>query len=678
MSGEAGNAYVSVIPEVEGSPQSVGNELGTKLAGGMKAPFAAGAVALGNMLSDALTSVGSSIGEQVSKTFWNYADYEQLVGGVDTLFKNASQTVQANAQKAFSTAGMSANQYMENVTSFSASLIQSLGGDTEKAASIADKAIIDMSDNANKMGTDIGSITQAYQGFAKQNYTMLDNLKLGYGGTKSEMERLLQDASKIANTEFNIDSYADVIEAIHVMQESMGIAGTTMEEGSKTISGSLNQLNGAWENFLTAIGDGGQTMDLTGVTDALINSIGDVAYNVVPALVRIGETIALELPGILLNSVQTGLAGSGEFISTVFGEQAGNAVQAFTAELAPLGGEIENIFSNVSSILEQALAPVIQIVTPILANLSGAFTNAVSIILGALSGVTGFLDTSVMPTIQAVADLITPIIDMVSADVSNALQDIQNEVGISFNAVLDVVEDVWPGIESIIKDVVTTVANVVRTVWPVIKTIASTVFGAVKSVVQTVWPVVAGIIKTAVTMAKNVVSSATGAIKRAFDGLKSISGAVRNAFNAVKDAITKPIETAKKLIQDAINKISSIISGVNLKLPSIALPHFHVSGGSFPWGIGGKGSMPSFSVDWYKSGGIIGDMALIGAGEAGTEFIWPGYDPYMSKYARAIADYMPTNNGITVNFTYSGDADATEAVNLLTRNLRQLKATGAF
>ena len=678
MSGEAGNAYVSVIPEVEGSPQSVGNELGTKLAGGMKAPFAAGAVALGNMLSDALTSVGSSIGEQVSKTFWNYADYEQLVGGVDTLFKNASQTVQANAQKAFSTAGMSANQYMENVTSFSASLIQSLGGDTEKAASIADKAIIDMSDNANKMGTDIGSITQAYQGFAKQNYTMLDNLKLGYGGTKSEMERLLQDASKIANTEFNIDSYADVIEAIHVMQESMGIAGTTMEEGSKTISGSLNQLNGAWENFLTAIGDGGQTMDLTGVTDALINSIGDVAYNVVPALVRIGETIALELPGILLNSVQTGLAGSGEFISTVFGEQAGNAVQAFTAELAPLGGEIENIFSNVSSILEQALAPVIQIVTPILANLSGAFTNAVSIILGALSGVTGFLDTSVMPTIQAVADLITPIIDMVSADVSNALQDIQNEVGISFNAVLDVVEDVWPGIESIIKDVVTTVANVVRTVWPVIKTIASTVFGAVKSVVQTVWPVVAGIIKTAVTTAKNVVSSATGAIKRAFDGLKSISGAVRNAFNAVKDAITKPIETAKKLIQDAINKISSIISGVNLKLPSIALPHFHVSGGSFPWGIGGKGSMPSFSVDWYKSGGIIGDMALIGAGEAGTEFIWPGYDPYMSKYARAIADYMPTNNGITVNFTYSGDADATEAVNLLTRNLRQLKATGAF
>lgn len=179
MSGEAGNAYVSVIPQVEGNPQSVGNEIGSKLSGGMKAPFAAGAVALGNILSDALTSVASAVGEQVTKTFWNYANYEQLVGGVDTLFKGASDAVQRNAQNAFRTASMSANEYMENVTSFSASLISSLGGDTDKAAKIADKAIVDMSDNANKMGTDIGRITDAYQGFAKQNYTMLDNLKLG-------------------------------------------------------------------------------------------------------------------------------------------------------------------------------------------------------------------------------------------------------------------------------------------------------------------------------------------------------------------------------------------------------------------------------------------------------------------------------------------------------------------
>ena len=165
-----------------------------------------------------------------------YADYEQLVGGVDTLFKDSSQEIQRYAANAYKTAGLSANEYMETVTGFSASLIQSLGGDTEKAAKYADMAITDMSDNANKMGTDMSSIQNAYQGFAKQNYTMLDNLKLGYGGTKQEMERLLADAEKISGVKYDISSYADVVEAIHVMQESMDIAGTTAKEAEATIS----------------------------------------------------------------------------------------------------------------------------------------------------------------------------------------------------------------------------------------------------------------------------------------------------------------------------------------------------------------------------------------------------------------------------------------------------------
>ena len=178
MAGEVGNAYVSVVPKVDGNPEAVGSELGEGLSKGAKGTFGAGAVALGNILSNALTSVASTVGEQIGKTFWNYADYEQLVGGVDTLFKGASQAVQENAKNAFKSAGMSANEYMENVTSFSASLISSLDGDTAKAAEIADRAIVDMSDNANKMGTDIERITDAYQGFAKQNYTMLDNLSI--------------------------------------------------------------------------------------------------------------------------------------------------------------------------------------------------------------------------------------------------------------------------------------------------------------------------------------------------------------------------------------------------------------------------------------------------------------------------------------------------------------------
>ena len=183
----------------------------------------------------------------------NYAEYEQLVGGVDTLFKDSSKKVQEYANNAYKTAGISANEYMETVTSFSASLLQSLGGDTDKAASVADMAITDMSDNANKMGTDIGRIQDTYQGFAKQNYTMLDNLKLGYGGTKTEMERLLKDATAISGVKYDISNLNDVYQAIHVIQGELDITGTTAKEASTTIQGSISSMKSAWTNLITSM-----------------------------------------------------------------------------------------------------------------------------------------------------------------------------------------------------------------------------------------------------------------------------------------------------------------------------------------------------------------------------------------------------------------------------------------
>lgn len=222
-----------------------------------------------------------------------YADYEQLVGGVDTLFKDSSQEIQRYAANAYKTAGLSANEYMETVTGFSASLIQSLGGDTEKAAKYADMAITDMSDNANKMGTDMSSIQNAYQGFAKQNYTMLDNLKLGYGGTKQEMERLLADAEKISGVKYDISSYADVVEAIHVMQESMDIAGTTAKEAEATISGSVNALKSAVSNLIVGFGDADADMEL------LCNNMVDAFKTVVANITPVIENIVAALPTAL-------------------------------------------------------------------------------------------------------------------------------------------------------------------------------------------------------------------------------------------------------------------------------------------------------------------------------------------------------------------------------------------
>lgn len=270
-----------------------GSGFGSKLAGGLGS-------AVKTVAKVGAAAVGVASGAVVAMTkqaVSSFANYEQLVGGVETLFGNTADAVVAKAKGAFETAGLSANDYMETVTSFSASLLQSVSGDTEKAAQYADMAITDMSDNANKMGSSMESIQFAYQGFAKQNYTMLDNLKLGYGGTKEEMQRLLNDAQKLSGQKFDLSSYADVVEAIHVIQENMGIAGTTAKEAASTISGSLNMTKAAWENVLTAIGTG----DMGGISSAidnLVESAQTFGSNVIPVVQRSLEGI-VQLIGAL-------------------------------------------------------------------------------------------------------------------------------------------------------------------------------------------------------------------------------------------------------------------------------------------------------------------------------------------------------------------------------------------
>ena len=226
----------------------------------------------------------------------NYGEYEQLVGGVETLFKQSADAVMGYAENAYKTAGMSANEYMTTVTSFSASLLQSMGGDTAAAAEKANLAITDMSDNANKMGSSMESIQNAYSGFAKQNYTMLDNLKLGYGGTKEEMQRLLDDANALNAaqgnyTNYTIDSYADIIDAIHTVQTEMGITGTTQLEASTTIQGSIASMKAAYENFVTGLGD--ENADIAELATNLIDSAVTVAENILPIVERVLENIGV-------------------------------------------------------------------------------------------------------------------------------------------------------------------------------------------------------------------------------------------------------------------------------------------------------------------------------------------------------------------------------------------------
>lgn len=254
---------------------------------------AVGCKAVAGAFAAAYAAAGAAVAGLTKTAVENYADYEQLVGGVETLFKDSADTVMDYANAAFETAGLSANAYMETVTSFSASLLQSLGGDTEKAAEKANMAIVDMSDNANKMGTDMASIQNAYQGFAKQNYTMLDNLKLGYGGTKEEMQRLLTEAQKISGIKYDISSYSDIVDAIHVIQTEMGITGTTAKEASTTIQGSVNAAKSAWTNWVTGLADDSQ--DFGQLTENLVNSVVTAGENIIP---RIEETLPNVVNGL--------------------------------------------------------------------------------------------------------------------------------------------------------------------------------------------------------------------------------------------------------------------------------------------------------------------------------------------------------------------------------------------
>lgn len=267
---------------------------------------------LGSMASNALgavtkitaamvTAATGAVAALTKLSVEQYAEYEQLTGGVETLFKNSSDKVMEYANNAYESAGMSANEYMSTITGFAASLLQGLGGDTEKAAQIGNMAVTDMSDNANKMGTAIERIQDAYQGFAKQNYTMLDNLKLGYGGTKTEMERLLADAQKISGVKYDISNFNDVIEAIHVIQEQMGITGTTSLEAASTIEGSLNMTKSAWKNLLTGMAD--ENINFEGLVKNLVDSLGSLAENLLPriktAIEGVGKLIRTLLPKVL-------------------------------------------------------------------------------------------------------------------------------------------------------------------------------------------------------------------------------------------------------------------------------------------------------------------------------------------------------------------------------------------
>lgn len=354
-------------------------------------------IAMGAVVT-AAAAAAVSLGKAVVEA---YSEYEQLVGGIDTLFKDSSASLQEYANNAYKTAGMSANDYMSTVTSFSAALISSLGGDTEAAVKYADMAITDMADNANKMGTDISMIQTAYQGFAKQNYTMLDNLKLGYGGTKTEMERLLADAQAISGIEYDISSYADVVEAIHVIQESMGIAGATAAEAEHTIEGSMNAMRAAIDNLV--VGFGNADADIEQLCNNVVDAFQDVLTNITPVI----ENIISALP-TALNAL---LATVGDLLPTLLD----TVVDLFSQVLTTL-------LTMIPKLVPAIIEAVMTIVNTLIENLPLLVDAAVQIVVSLVQGIGSALPQLIPAAVEAIITIVQSLIENLPMILDAALQ----------------------------------------------------------------------------------------------------------------------------------------------------------------------------------------------------------------------------------------------------------------
>ena len=588
-----------------------------KFASALGKTIKGAAVAATAAISAAATGIANLTKAAVS----SYADYEQLIGGVETLFgsaydsieefsedtgialedaghawdmyQNRQQRVLDNAQNAYKTAGLSANEYMETVTSFAAALNSSLGENAWQSANYADIAITDMADNANKMGTSMEAIQNAYIGFSKQNYTMLDNLKLGYGGTKEEMERLLRDAEELEGYEagsFYISNFADIVDAINIMQEHMGIAGTTAKEASKTISGSIATMKGAWTNFVTALAN--PDADIGSMSEQLVASIVTVKDNIMPVIQQVLASIAEAIP----------------IIVPMIAEMLPVVINELLPGLLDMAVQIINILLN--SFMEN-LPIIVTAIVDMVDLLANTLIDNMPIILSAIITVIGAIIERLPEILLAVWEAFVQILD--SWGILDFFEGIWNGIVGVFSVVVDWFKNLWENIKEIFRVVAdwldenviqpiltflqplfdfisTAVNNVVaifRGCWLIIKQIWSVVapwfdehiiqpiagffsgmWDGIKSAASDAWEGIKAVFQPVVDWFKNVFHDAWEGVKnvfsiggKIFDGIKE---GIENTFKTVVNAIIRGINTVIAIPFNAINDFLWVLRNVNI------------------------------------------------------------------------------------------------------------------
>lgn len=568
----------------------------------------------------------------------NYAEYEQLVGGVETLFgtqgmtleeyansvgasvdeirseyeslESAQATVMKNASEAYKTAGLSANEYMEQATSTAAALVSSLGGDTEEAAALADQAIIDMSDNANKMGTDIESIQNAYNGFAKGNFTMLDNLKLGYGGTKEEMERLLEDAEAISGVEYSTDSYADIVEAIHVVQEEMGVAGTTAREAEETISGSVSMVKASWSNLLTGLAD--ENADIEGLIDEFVGSVSIAAGNILPivntALTGVGTLIDELVPKImdqipsLINDVLPSLVESGiSVIQSILNgmeqnsgmitdsvlEIANMLIESFTTmlpQLLSIGLQIiEQLATGVGESLPELIPTIVdivlQMVNTLIEHVPDLIEAGLTIFLGLVEG----LVEAIPVIINALPELISNIIDALTEAIPlimeagtelflalvDALPDIIDALADALPQIIDSIVEFFAGdgFTSLIDASIQMFMAIIDAIPQIVTSLTGAMPQIINSIVTSLVNNAPAILSASVTTFTSLI---TGFADVGIELLSTIADMAVDWIDSVLDTVDSWVQAGKDLITGLWNGFKSMIGTVTEGISSWA------------------------------------------------------------------------------------------------------------
>lgn len=413
---ELARAYVTIVPSMQGARETITEELGGAAesagdsAGSRAGRALTGALGVAARAGvAAVSAVATGVGAITTQAVNAYAEYEQLTGGIETLYGDASATMMQYAQEAASATGQDMNSYMESAIATSAAMISAVEGDQARAAELTNMSMIDMADNANKLGTDMEMIQNAYRGFSRGNFTMLDNLALGYAGTREGMQQLLDDAQAISGVEYDIDSYSDIVEAIHTVQEEMGIAGTTASEASETISGSLGAVQASWQNLITNVAN--PDADLTSMIDTLIGNVEVAAANLIPVIsnalsgisqviVSLAPIIAAELPGLVSQIVPPLLTAASSIL-----EALAQGLLMALPSLAPIAADL-----------------IVNFVQFTISNLPLVIDSAIQIILAILEGLTVAMPQLIPAAADAIVTIVTALIDNIDLLVNASLQ----------------------------------------------------------------------------------------------------------------------------------------------------------------------------------------------------------------------------------------------------------------